>query len=241
VRQLLPACADEVDLLAAYAYPTDLPRPWVRANMVSSADGSAIVDGRSGGLSGSADKKVFGLLRGLADAVVVGAGTARTEGYRALRAKPEYADLRASLHQRPAPVLVVVSGRLALDPASDLFHGGAERTIVVTSGRSDPGRRSELAQVADIVVAGERSVDIAAALDALAERGLLRVLCEGGPHLLGEVTAAGRLDELCLTVAPRLVGGIMTRILSGPPVDMHLDLVHLLEDDRSLLTRYVRA
>lgn len=109
MRQLLPSYDPDVDLREAYRYPTD--RPWVRANMVSSLDGSAVQDGRSGGLSGEADKAVFGVLRGLADVVLVGAGTAAAEGYRAPKAKASYADLRASLGQRPAPVLDGRGGR----------------------------------------------------------------------------------------------------------------------------------
>ena len=238
MRQLLPSPHAPVDLAASYAYPAD--GAWLRANMVSSLDGSAVQHGRSEGLSGPADKEVFGVLRGLADVVVVGAGTARTEGYRAPRAKPAYADLRASLGQRPAPVLALVTRRLDLDSSSALFSGD-ERTVVVTSEASDPAGRERLAGVADIVVAGDDDVDIASALDALADRGLTRMLCEGGPTLLGAVLTAGRLDELCLTLSPKAVGGDGTRITNGPPVDASLELAHLLEDDGTLFTRYVRG
>ena len=237
MRQLLPSYDEDVDLLGAYRYPDD--RSWVRANMVASLDGSAVRDGRSEGLSGPADQQVFGVLRGLADVVLVGAGTARAEGYRALRAKPAYAELRASLDQRPAPVLALVSGRLDLDPASSLFHGGGERTVVITSEDSDPQARARLAAVADVVVAGATDVDLAAALDELAGRGLTRVLCEGGPSLLAALVAAGRLDELCLTFSPQLVGGPGPRIVAGPELDAGFSLGHLLEDDGVLLSRYV--
>ncbi|MGZ4597266.1 MAG: pyrimidine reductase family protein [Actinomycetes bacterium] len=240
MRQLLPEPADDVDLTAAYAYPRD-GRTWVRANMVSSVDGAAVVDGRSQGLSTPGDKKVFAALRGLADAVVVGAGTARTEGYRALRAKPDVAEQRASRGLRAAPVLVLVSGRLDLDPASDLFHGGAERTVVVTSPASDGRQRDRLAEVADVIVVGEARVDIAAAVDELAARGFTRLLCEGGPHLLGDVAASGRLDELCLTIAPRLAGDEGSRILAGPTLGDSLELAHLLEEDGALFVRYRRT
>ena len=238
MRRLHPTYDETVDLVEAYAYPTG--RPWVRSNMVSSVDGSAVVDGRSGGLSSAADKQVFGVLRGLCDVVLVGAGTARKEGYRAPRPKPDYADLRASLDQRPAPVLALVSRRLDLDPASELFTG-ADRSLVVTSQSSDAAARERLAEVADVVVAGDESVDVGAALDALAERGLTRVLCEGGPHLLADVAAAGRLDELCLTLSPHLVGGDGPRILSGTVVGdaARLELAHLLEEDSTLLARYL--
>lgn len=237
MRQLLPSGAESVDLVEAYAHPGEWP--WVRANMVTSLDGSAVRAGRSEGLSGRADKQVFGVLRGLADAVLVGAGTARTEGYRALRARPAYADLRGSLGQRPAPVLVVVSGRLALDPASELFQGGGERTIVVTHARSDSGARDRIAEVADVVVAGDEQVDLAFALDELTGRGLTRVLCEGGPSLLADLAATGRLDELCLTLSPQLVGGAGPRIVDGRDLDNGFTLAHLLEEDGVLLSRYV--
>jgi len=241
MRRLLPSYAEDLrdaDLVEAYAYPTG--RPWVRANMVSSLDGSAVVDGRSGGLSSAADKKVFGVLRGLCDAVVVGAGTARAEGYRAPRAKQDYADLRAGLGHRPAPVLVLVSRRLDLDPASGLFVGAAERTLVVAPASSDPAARERLADVADVVVAGDREVDMTAALAALVDRGLTRVLCEGGPHLLRDIAAAGRLDELCLTLSPHLVAGFGPRILTGEALEghRHLGLEQLIEDEGTLLARY---
>ena len=237
MRQLLPTLTDQVDLPDVYAYPTG--RPWVRANMVASLDGSAVKDGRSGGLGGPADREVFGVLRSLCDAVLVGAGTARAEGYRAPRAKEPEQDARRSRGQRPAPVLVLVTRRLELDPGSALFTG-AERTVVVTSGSSDEDARSRLAEVADVVVTGDE-VDIAAALDVLRDRGLARILCEGGPSLLGDVARAGRLDELCLTVSPQLVGGDGPRIVHGPDLDLGFAAASVLEQDGVLLTRYVRS
>ena len=92
-----------------------------------------------------------------------------------------------------------------------------------------------------MLVAGDEHVDLPAALDELAGRGLARVLCEGGPTLLADLVASGRLDELCLTVAPQLVGGDGPRILAGPELDVRFSLGHLLEDDGVLFTRYVAA
>jgi len=172
--------------------------------------------------------------------VLVGAGTARAEGYRAPKARPSYADHRAALGQRPAPVLALVSRSLDLDPASDLFTG-PERTVVLTSAAAAVGARSRLAEVAEVVVAGDDTVDPTAAVDALAGLGLPRVLCEGGPRLLGDVVRAGRLDELCLTTSPRLAGGDAPRVVAGPgAADVReLDLTLLLEDDGTLFARYV--
>lgn len=238
MRQLLPTYADEVDLREAYAYPAD--RTWVRANMVSSLDGSAVQDGRSGMLSGAADKAVFATLRGLCDAVLVGAGTARAEGYRAPRAKESWAEHRRGLGQVPAPTLVLASGRLDLDPGSDLFTGD-ERTIVVTTDTADHAAKARLAEVADVVDVGDEHVDMAEVVAQLTERGLTRVLCEGGPTLLGGVVGAGLLDELCLSLSPKVVGGDGTRIVHGVPLDVSFRPAHLLEDEGVLFGRYVRA
>ena len=235
MRQLLPTYTEDVDLHEAYRYPVD--RPWLRANMVTSLDGSAVKDGRSGGLGGPADKEVFGVLRSLCDAVLVGAGTARAEGYRAPRAKETDVERRRQSGQRPAPVLVLVTRGLDLDPTGDLFTG-TERTVVVTSGSAETSARDRLAEVADVVVAGDDLVDMGAALDVLRERGLRRVLCEGGPSLLGDLAAAGRLDELCVTIAPQLVGGDGPRILHGPDLELGLRPTLLLEQDGVLLARY---
>ncbi len=240
MRSLLPDPGDTVDLIQVYAYPGDTT--WVRANMVASADGSAVADGRSEPLSGPSDKRVFGVLRGLCDVVLVGAGTARTEGYRALKARPTYAEHRTRLGQRPAPVLALVSGSLDLDPTAELFTG-AERTVVLTCANADEAARARLAEVADVIVTGTDRVDLSAGIDALVALGLPRVLCEGGPHLLAGVVAAGRLDELCLTTAPRLVGGAGPRIVADLHLDdlVDLELTHLLEDDGNLFARYLVA
>lgn len=246
MRQLYPSYREDLtddDLQTAYAYPTGRPgdRPWVRANMVTSLDGSATVDGRSEGLSSPADKKIFGILRGLCDVVLVGAGTARTEGYRALTARPTYAALRSSLGQRPAPVLALVSRRLDLDPTSGLFHGGPERTVVVTTASSPADARDRLSEVADVVVAGDESVDLRVTVGELVGRRLTRILCEGGPSLLGDVVDSGCLDELCLTFAPRLTGAHGRRILAGGGDREPARPAHVLEDGGVLLTRYTTS
>jgi len=239
MRQLFPTYAEQVDLVAAYRYPAD--RPWVRANMVSSLDGAATVGGRSEGLGSPADKKVFTLLRGLCDVVLVGAGTARAEGYRAMRPDPAFADRRAASGQPPAPALALVSRRLELDPSSAMFTGGGQRTVVVTCASADRQAMARLADVADVVVAGEDTVDLPAAVRALVDRGTGRVLCEGGPGLLADVVAAGLLDELCLTVSPMLVGGDTTRITSGLSAGARpLRLASALGEDDVLLLRYRR-
>jgi riboflavin biosynthesis pyrimidine reductase len=249
VRALLPDGPelDDLALAARYAYPDPMPASgrWLRANMVASVDGAVVgPDHRAGSLGTPADRQVFGVLRALADAIVVGASTVRVEGYGPARVRPHLAGLRAQRGQRPRAVVVVVSRSLDLDLDAPLFTAAAERTVVVTGEASDPARRTRVGRVADVVVAGETDVDLPAAVAALADRGLPRLLCEGGPLLLEQVVAAGLLDELCLTVAPLLAGGTAGRILRGPgfaagtlPVRLH----EVLAADGTLLTRWLRA
>jgi len=214
--------------------------------MVASADGAASLRGRSKGLSGDADRRVFALLRSLADVILVGAQTARTEGYRPVSRAEIPAGPRAG---RPAtPPIAVVSRRLDLDPRAPLFTAAPPdaRTIVITTTLAPEPRRADMARHADVIVAGAETVDFRAAVDTLAARGHRRLLAEGGPHLLGELARAGLLDELCLTISPLLAGPGTSRIVArlgledggqadGPLV---LDLGHVLEDDGFLLCRY---
>jgi riboflavin-specific deaminase-like protein len=240
VRQLFPSAVAEPDVNGLYAYPAAGPS-WVRGNMVASLDGAVSLDGRSGGLSGDADKAVFRILRSQADVVLAGSGTVTSEHYRPAQAAAMVPGLRAG---RPAtPPIAVVTGSLKLDLSTSLFTDAPPeaRTIVITSESCPPDRRKAAEKVADVIVAGDEHVDLAAAIDALAGRGLRRVLCEGGPHLLAQLAAAGCLDELCLTISPLLAGGDAGRILAGPALasGLPLSLGHLLEDQGFLLGRYL--
>ena len=230
----------DVDLEQAYAYPPE--RAWLRANMVCSVDGAASAAGRSQGLSSPADKRVFRTLRALADVIVVGAGTARAERYAAITPEETTPAERVTRGQTATAAIAVVSARLDLDLRSGLFAGAPTRSLVLTCSAADQGRLEALRDVAEVVVAGQDRVDLPAALNALAERGLARMLCEGGPALLSQIAAAGRLDELCLTITPLLTAGDAKRILTGTGLSpaQRLNLTHLLEQDGSLFAHYTR-
>ncbi|MFB4423152.1 dihydrofolate reductase family protein [Streptomyces sp. QL37] len=222
-------------LAAAYEPPGGR---WVRACMISSLDGAATVDGRSGGLSSAGDRAVLAVLRGLADVVVVGAETARREGYRPADPHPTLAAGRVSAGRRPAAVIAVVSQALRLD--AELVRGDPGSVLVITSEAAPAaGRRRLEDEGADIITAGTDRVDVGRALEILAERGLRSVLAEGGPRLLAQLYAAGALDEVCLTMAPWLVGGDAPRILRGEAEPGRLRLDGLLQDDAYLFARYL--
>ncbi len=239
MRRLFPVAAEEVDLEAEYAVSPDVP--WhVRTSFISSADGAVTLAGRAGGLGNAADRRVFALLRDLSDVILVGAGTARTEGYGAPRPTGARRDRRRRHGLPDAPTMAVVSQRLEFDTGSDLFPDDEPRTIVVTCRSASPQRRVELARSAEVLVYGEEAVDLPAAAAALRERGLRRVHLEGGPALFGAALAGGLVDELCLTLAPMLVGPGPDRIVAGAdlPDPAALSLAHVLAEDGYLFLRY---
>jgi len=239
VRMLTADTADldDDELARLYDYPRE---HWLRANFVASADGAAFLDGQSGGLSSAADRRLFRVLRALGDVVLVGAGTARTEQYKPARRRPELAPLRAG--RTATPPIALVSRGLDLDLAAPLFTEAPPdaRTIVITCGACPVERRAAVAEVADVIVAGEMDVDLAGAMAALRDRGLGRVLCEGGPILLGHLTANGLLNELCLTISPLLAGPGAPRITAGAPFPARpMVLVHVLRAAAALFCRYM--
>jgi len=190
----------------------------VYANFVSSIDGIVALDSgtaASGGIiSGrnEMDRFLMGLLRAFADAVLVGAGTVRAEGGTALWT-PEYifpaateafAALRQSLGRQKTPRLAIVTARGDLDPSQRSFQVGA---LVLTTMAAAPRLRKALPQACEVRAVSDGDIvgvdEIFAALQA---EGYRTILTEGGPHLFGRLVGHNRVDELFLTVSPKLVG-----------------------------------
>ncbi|QNE37297.1 pyrimidine reductase family protein [Leifsonia shinshuensis] len=244
IDRIFPLPAEEGigDARIAESYSAGAGSPWLRVNFVSSIDGAATRQGLSGGLSDDADHRVFDLLRRLCDVVLVGAGTVRAEGYGAMRVDQVSQRARREAGMTAHPVFAIVSASLDLDPASPIFRDAPERPIIVTTELSRHDTREALAEVADVVVCGEERVEPARLVAGLVERGLRRIHCEGGPHLFGDLIAAGVVDELCLTVSPTLEAGVASRISAGaaPILPIGMRLAHVLQADDTLLLRYVK-
>ncbi|MBF4633430.1 pyrimidine reductase family protein [Agreia pratensis] len=235
------ASLDAAALASAYTV-ADRSVPTLRVNFITSLDGSATVKGLSGGLGGPADKLVFDTLRRLSDVVLVGAGTVRAEGYGAMRLSDADATWREAHGLAAQPAFALVSGRLDLDPTSDIFAKAPVRPLVLTSASAPTEARAALGGVADVISCGDDHVEPQRIIDTLVERGLTQILCEGGPSLFGTFIAADLVDELCLTVSPLLEGGAGIRIAHGESeAARRMRLVHVLESDGLLLTRYARS
>lgn len=223
-------------------------RPYVLLNMVSTADGRASIGGRSGPVAGSADKELFFSLRGGVDAVMVGAGTVRVERYGRILRDESRRRMRRERGLSEEPLACIVSGQLSLGPDIPLLADPEARVAIVTSSEASlPGVAAHLEYVR---AHRDGSLDLPAALAKLREQlGVRTLLCEGGPHLNLQLLAAGLVDELFLSLAPKLAGGgpgagQTLRILAGaelePPIE--LELLGALEHDSYLFLRYgVRA
>lgn len=243
MQQVWPEPGRQVDHLDVYEgaqRPHSPERPWVMLCMIATVDGAVTVQGRSGPLGGPADWAALTALRGCADAIVVGAGTARTEDYGPPTVAGDVRERRRRRGQRPEPLLAVVSARGDLDPAARLF-GGPEPTRLYLAAAAAPDRRRSLESVADVRTAGDSSVAASAVVEDLAAEGRSLILLEGGPRLNDSFAAADLIDEFCITRSPLLATG-GPGIIDGDPLpaalDIHLD--RLLVADGMVFARYLR-
>jgi riboflavin biosynthesis pyrimidine reductase len=241
MRMLFPDAAEAIDPATVYA---DVPhhdrRPAVRLNMIVSVDGGTSWGGVSGALGGPADKALFSVLRSFADVILVAAGTARAERYGPATLPAVMQDARRQRGQTPVPPIAVVTRSCRLDWDTPFFTAALERPLVITVADAPERDRTRAAEVAEVIVAGEHDVDLSAAIGALGERGAHHVLAEGGPTLNGQLARAGLLDEVCLTLSPRLASGDAKRIISGSTLDdlVALRLHSVTEADDYLFLRY---
>jgi riboflavin-specific deaminase-like protein len=213
-------------------------RPFVAINFAATLDGRAAIEGRSGPIGSDADTEMLQRLRTRFDAVMVGAGTVRAERYGRVVSNPAWRELREQAGLSPDPLAVIVSGRLDLPWDASIFTAGGGRVVVFTASEAEPPQTETPLEV----IRHDDWVDIAGALRHLRqERGIRALLCEGGPGLHGELEAAGLVDDLFLTIAPKLSGGAGPHIVEGELLEVaELELVWLLERDGELFARYRR-
>jgi len=229
---------DRLPLEALYAGLT-LPNNTLAVCMVSSFDGSATYQGISGGLGGPADLLALSRLRGANDVSLVGAATVRDEGYLPLTGSDSRQHDRLSRGLRAAPRLAIVTATAQLDPATKVFANPNEQPLVIVPDGVDA---SHLTDVAEIVRVGTLAgIDPVGIRQALHQRGLHRILLEGGPRLNAAFALADQIDECFVTIAPTIVSGEGRRMIETGPEVHHgftVSSVHLHDGD--LLLRYVR-
>src|ERR1700759_1872353 len=210
---------DGADLPNLYGYPTDHDGVWLRASLIASLDGGETFGGKSGQMDGTDDRAVFHVLREVADVSLVGAGTVRAEGYSGAPPTVAQRQRRQARGQSEVPPLAIVTRSGHLDRDLPVFTRTEVPPMVCTCAAAADQTQRPLAGLADVVdcsINDPAQVDSAAVLAVLAERGVPRVLTEGGPMLFSSFVENGLLDELCLTIAPTLVGGQAGRGGPGP-------------------------
>jgi 5-amino-6-(5-phosphoribosylamino)uracil reductase len=211
-------------------------RPYVVVNMVSTLDGRAATDGDTRGLGGKDDRELFHLLRTAGDAILVGAGTARIERYAEAVKNDELRATRERHGLAPEQPTVIVSARLVLPSDLPLLQSPGAPVIVATAADH------ELEGVQADVKYERTADDLPLLLARLrADHGIRSLICEGGPTLLSYLLAANLVDELFLSIAPKLSGGgDEPTITQGPvlPEPADAELVWLCEADGELLTRW---
>lgn len=214
-------------------------RPLVAVNFATTVDGRATIGGVSGPIGSETDTAMLAGLRSRFDAVMIGAGTMRAERYGRLAASREARERRERIGLDPDPLMVIVSGRLDLPWDAPLFTDGGGRVLIFTASEAEPPATA----TAPEIVRHEGFVDIVAALGLLrAEHGIRALLCEGGPGLHNQLQGAGFVDDLFLTIAPKLAGGEGPRIIEGDlPGVTELELSWLLQEESELFARYRRA
>lgn len=241
MRRLLPDPGDtsveaQLDAYRPWEHPRD-DRPFVAMNFAATVDGRAAIGGVSGPIGSAADTALLAGLRTRFDAVMIGAGTMRAERYGRPVPNQEKRERRERLGLPHDPLMVIVSGRLDLPWDAPLFSDGG-RVLIFTASEAEPPETATSLRV----VRQEGRVEVGAALSHLRhERGVRALLCEGGPRLHAELQAGGLVDDLFLTIAPKLAGGGAPRILEGELAGVEpLELAWLLEQDGELFARYRR-
>lgn len=242
LRRLLPEpgelTADELVEPLRFGELAPAGRPYVAVNMVATVDGRATISGRTEPISSVPDRQVFHALRTRVDAVMVGAGTVRTERYGRLVRDPARRERRRAAGLDADPLAIVVSGRLDLPADLPLLQHPEQRVVVITASEGVIE-----GSAAPLEYLRSSPVDLTGALARLRENhGVRSILCEGGPSLNASLLSAGLIDELFLTTAPTIAGGAgALTIVTGTALQEEprpVELVWLLATGGELFARY---
>jgi riboflavin-specific deaminase-like protein len=242
-RQLLPepSIVEVEDLLARLAPGEDAPaeRPYTLANFASTVDGRATIGGRSGPIGDDGDRAMFHGLREQVDAVMAGTGTLRAETYGRVLGKEERRRRRVERGLSAEPLACIISRSGDVPLGIPLFAEPEANVVIFTTTELDT---SACAAHVDVIVLRPHEQTTRGALTRLrSDFGVRSLLCEGGPTLFAALLRDGFIDELFLTLAPKLAGGGHAPAITDgpePPDPAEMELRWLLERNGSLYLRY---
>jgi riboflavin-specific deaminase-like protein len=243
LQQVIPVqrLVETLDLLGnldlAALAPED--RPYTIVNFIASADGRATFHGRSGPLGDEPDHEIFHGLREQVDAVMAGTVTVRVERYGRLTRNPERRERRARAGRTPEPLLSIVSRSGHVPTEAPVFSEPDARIVVFVPPEAD---LDETAAKVEVVRLDPGEMTLTTAMRRLrSDFGIRSLLCEGGPTLFGALLEERLVDELFLTLAPKLTGGGMSPTISNGPELVELlplELRWALDHASSLYLRY---
>ena len=209
-----------------YPWPSG---PWVRALFVMALDGAATgPDGRSGSISGPADRNVLIAVRRWSDAVVVGAATMRAERYKPMKVSESVAAERVAAGQKAAPRMVIVSASLDLPWSDPAYAESMLPPLIVTVASAPADALARVPATCEVLVAPGERVNPVWLREQLVDRGMERIVCEGGRSLLADFARSGAVDEWALTVSGIMPAGAYSPVLA------HCE-------DEFVFTRFVRT
>ena len=216
-------------------------RPYVALNMVETLDGRIAIAGRSGAIGNSADRELFHGLRTQGDAVMVGAGTVRTERYGRMTKSDELRQRRVRDGLSPEPIACVVSARLDVPAELPLMQDGDSHVVILTAAEDDPPEAPARCECLRGRIKPEGGLELTPLLARLrADYGVRSIVCEGGPALNDGLLREDLVDELWLALAPKLAGGDPLTLVTGEPLEptRELELVSVMENENHLFMRY---
>jgi riboflavin-specific deaminase-like protein len=243
LHQLIPdgRLVDTLELLGALdlAGHAGEDRPYTIVNFISSADGRAAFHGQSGPLGDDADREMFHGLREQVDCVIAGTGTLRAEHYGRLIRKPERRERRVKAGRTPEPLMCIITRSGAVPVDAPLFSEPEAKVVVF----GPPGTSVDgVAAQVQVISLDPGEMTLTTAIRRLrTDLGIRSLLCEGGPTLFGALLQERLVDELFLTLAPKLTGGGTSPAVSSGPEQtelLQLELRWALEHAGFLFLRY---
>jgi 2,5-diamino-6-(ribosylamino)-4(3H)-pyrimidinone 5'-phosphate reductase len=193
-------------------------RPVVHVNVAMSADGKLSTrERRQVRISGPADFTRVDRIKAESDAVMVGIGTVLADDPSLTVKSPDLRAMRVARGVPEHPVRIVVDSRARTPPDASILHKGTGERIIACSERADPEKKAVLGRFATVLTAGRDRVDLPLLLSLLHERGIMKLMVEGGGSLIAGLFSAGLVDELTCFVGNMIIGGRDAPTLADGP------------------------
>jgi 5-amino-6-(5-phosphoribosylamino)uracil reductase len=230
---------DKSQLSDLYSWPE---KPWLRANMVQTLDGSVLdSSGSTDSITNDIDKDVFRVLRQLSDVIIVGSKTAITNKYQDIKVNEQNKEIRKKLKLKSIPRLAIITNNFNLD--NNFFTNWKDLAPpLIYTHESNQKYEENFKNFAEFNYCGKSEVDLKKVKKDLIQKSFKRLLCEGGPTLLNSMFQKNLIDELALTLQVKLShASNLLKIVQGPLLEPFINLnpYQVIQHEKTLLLRYL--